>query len=107
MIHHIENERILAEVLNNEKLVVVDFFATWCGPCQMLSPILIELEKEYCENVEFYKVDVDESQDCAMRYGITAMPTLLFFKNGEELERKVGFLTKEELEEIIKDFIKK
>ena len=79
MIHHIENERILSEVLNSNKLVVVDFFATWCGPCQELSPILVELDKQYNGEVQFYKVDVDESQDCAIRYGVNAMTTLVFF----------------------------
>ena len=105
MIHHIENERILSEVLKNEKLVIVDFFAEWCGPCQMLSPILIEIEKEYSEKLEIYKVNVDESQECAMRYGVTAMPTLLFFKNGEEVERQVGYLEKDELEKIVQELM--
>lgn len=104
MIHHIENERVLAEVLNNEKLVIIDFFAEWCGPCQMLTPILQEIDKEYGDSVEIYKVNVDESADCAMRYGVTAMPTLVFFKDGEEVERVVGFMPKEELEKIIKEF---
>ena len=56
MIHHIENERVLSEVLNNEKLVIIDFFAEWCGPCQMLTPILQEIDKEYADSVEIYKV---------------------------------------------------
>ena len=103
MIHHIENERILSEVLNSNKLVVADFFATWCGPCQELSPILVELDKQYNGEVQFYKVDVDESQDCAIRYGVNAMPTLVFFKDGNEIEREVGFLPKEELEELIEE----
>ena len=105
MIHHIENERILSEVLKNEKLVIVDFFAEWCGPCQMLSPILVEIEKEYSEKLEIYKVNVDESQECAMRYGVTAMPTLLFFKNREEVERQVGYLEKDELEKIVQELM--
>lgn len=105
MIHHIENERILSEVLKNEKLVIIDFFAEWCGPCQMLSPILVEIEKEYSEKLEIYKVNVDENQECAMRYGITAMPTLLFFKNGEEVERQVGYLEREELEKIVQELM--
>ncbi len=104
MIHHIENERVLSEVLNNEKLVIVDFFAEWCGPCQMLAPILKEIDEAYSGKVEIYKVNVDESADCAMRYGITAMPTMVFFKDGEEVERVVGFLPKEEIEKIIKEF---
>ena len=104
MIHHIENERVLSEVLNNEKLVIIDFFAEWCGPCQMLTPILQEIDKEYADSVEIYKVNVDESADCAMRYGVTAMPTMVFFKDGEEVERVVGYMPKEELEKIIKEF---
>ena len=105
MIHHIENERILSEVLNSNTLVVIDFFATWCGPCQELSPILVELDKNYNGEVQFYKVDVDEKQDCAIRYGVTAMPTLVFFKDGNEIERKVGLLPKEKLEKIIEELI--
>lgn len=105
MIHHIENEKILTEVLNNDKLVVIDFFAEWCGPCQMLTPIIKDLDIEYNGSVEFYKVNVDESQDCAIRYGVTAMPTLIFFKNGEEVEREVGFLEKEELKKIIDEYL--
>lgn len=105
MIHHIENERILSEVLNNDKLVVIDFFAEWCGPCQMLSPIIKELDTDFEGRVEFYKVNVDESQDVAILYGVTAMPTLVFFKNGEEVERKVGYLEKEELKKIIEELV--
>ena len=102
MVHHIENGQILSEVLSNEKLVIVDFFATWCGPCKMLSPILNEIDNEY-DNVEIYKVDVDENQETTMRYGVTAMPTLVFFKNGQEVERQVGLMPKEELEKIINE----
>lgn len=105
MIHHIENEQILSEVINSEKLVIVDFFAEWCGPCQMLAPILKNLEQKYTDSIEVYKVDVDESQAVAMRYGITAMPTLLFFKDNQEIERQVGYLDEEKLEKIIKELI--
>ncbi len=104
MVHHIENERVLTEVIKSDKLVIVDFFAEWCGPCQMLAPILQEVDKEYSETVEIFKVNVDESADCAMRYGVTAMPTMVFFKDGEEVERVIGFIPKDELEKIIRDF---
>ena len=106
MIHHIESNQILNEVTKSEKLVLIDFYATWCMPCQMLTEVLQVIDKEYAENVEIFKVDVDENQDIAISYGITAMPTLVFYKNNEEVERKVGFLEKEELEEIINDFLK-
>ena len=101
MVHHIENEQIINEVLKSKKLVVVDFFATWCGPCQMLAPVLINLDKKYNEEVEFYKVNVDENQDAAIRYGVSSVPTLVFFKNGEEVERQVGYMEEEELSKII------
>lgn len=102
MIHHIENGQLVSEVIQNEKLVIVDFFATWCGPCQMLTPILADIDKEY-EDVEIYKIDVDENQDATMRYGVTAMPTLVFFKNGKEVERQVGLLPKEALQNLINE----
>ena len=105
MIKHINKENFKTEILDSTEPILVDFFATWCGPCQELSPILIELDKKYGGEVQFYKVDVDEKQECAMRYGITAMPTLVFFKNGEEVEREVGFLTKEKLEKIIEELL--
>lgn len=101
MVHHIENEQIINEVLKNEGLIVVDFFATWCGPCQMLAPVLIELDKKYGEEVLFYKVNVDENQDAAIRYGVSSVPTIIFFKDGEEIERQVGFLDEDELSAII------
>ena len=105
MIHHIENEQILSEVINSEKLVIVDFFAEWCGPCQMLAPILKNLEQKYTDNIEVYKVDVDESQMAAMRYGVTAMPTLIFFKDNQEVERQVGYLDEAKLEKMINELI--
>ena len=92
------------QIKNSDKPVLLDFFAEWCGPCQMLAPILKEIDEAYSDKVEIYKVNVDESADCAMRYGVTAMPTMVFFKDGEEVERIVGFLPKEELEKIIQEF---
>lgn len=106
MVHHIESERVLSEVLSSDKLVVVDFFAEWCGPCQMLAPIIKNLDEKYDGRVEFYKVNVDENQDCAIRYGVTAMPTLVLFKDNQEVERQVGYLEQDELEEIIEEFLK-
>ncbi|KAF9214264.1 hypothetical protein BGZ59_004024 [Podila verticillata] len=76
------------------KLVVVDFFATWCGPCKTLAPILEGLEKKHSSTV-FAKVDVDQAQDCAERHKVTAMPTILFFKQKAEVGRVVGANTSE------------
>lgn len=103
MVHHIEPGQIIDEVLKNEGLVVVDFFATWCAPCQMLAPVLIELDKKYGDEVEFYKVNIDESEDAAMRYGISSVPTLIFFKDGEEIDRQVGFADEDELSNWIEE----
>ena len=103
MIHHIEGSHVIDEVLKSEKLVIVDFFAVWCAPCQMLTDVLREIDKRYSEVVEIFKVDVDEMQEVAIRYEITAMPTLIFFKDGVEVDRKVGFIEVEELENIVKE----
>ncbi len=103
MVHHIEPGQIIDEVLKNEGLVVVDFFATWCAPCQMLAPVIVELEKKYGDEVEFYKVNIDESEDAAIRYGVSSVPTLIFFKNGEEIDRQVGFADEDELSNWIEE----
>ncbi len=103
MVHHIEPGQIIDEVLKNEGLVVVDFFATWCAPCQMLAPVLIELDKKYGDEVEFYKVNIDESEDAAIRYGVSSVPTLIFFKDGEEIDRQVGFADEDELSNWIEE----
>jgi thioredoxin 1 len=82
--------------------VIVDFWADWCGPCKMLSPIFEELSKEI-KNVNFAKVNVDESADVAAENGVRGMPTLVLFKNGEEIDRIVGFSSKESLKRKIVD----
>ena len=105
MIHHIENEKIINEIMSNENLIIIDFFAEWCGPCQMLTPVLRNIDEKYGEKVEIYKVDVDENQSIAMRYGITAMPTLLFFKDGNEVERQVGYIDEDELVKLVDEFV--
>lgn len=100
MIHHIENNQISQEVLKSDKIVIIDFFATWCMPCQMLTPILAEIDKEEPE-LEIFKVNVDENQETAIRYDIVSVPTLIFFKDGKEVERQVGLIEKDKLKEII------
>lgn len=82
-----EFQKILKE--NGSKLILVDFYATWCGPCKMIAPVLEELSKKHL-NVVFCKVDVDEAEDVAQNYEISAMPTFLFFKNGEKIKEVVG-----------------
>lgn len=85
------------ELLQSEKLVIVDFWATWCGPCRMLSPLLDEVEAEMEDQVEVVKVNVDDADEVAMRYRIMSIPTLLFFKNGQMVDRSVGAMPKSAL----------
>ncbi len=85
------------ELLQSEKLVVVDFWATWCGPCRMLSPILDEVEEEMAGKMEVVKVNVDDADEVAAQYRIMSIPTLLFFKNGQVVDKTVGAMPKADL----------
>jgi thioredoxin 1 len=91
-----------AEVKNHEGLVVVDFWADWCGPCKMLAPIMEELSCEMTD-VKFCKVNVDEELSIAMNYKIASIPTLLFVKGGETVGKSVGYQPKEEVKERIEE----
>ena len=79
-----------AEILNTDKPVMVDFWATWCGPCRALAPVVDELAAEYEGKAVIGKCNVDECDEIPMKYGIRSIPTLLFFKNGELVDRLVG-----------------
>jgi thioredoxin 1 len=85
------------ELLQSEKLVIVDFWATWCGPCRMLSPLLDEVEAEMADKIEVVKVNVDDANEIARRFLIMSIPTLLFFKNGVNVDRSVGAMPKSAL----------
>ena len=89
------------ELLADEKLVIVDFWATWCGPCRMLSPLLDEVEEEMADKITVVKVNVDDADEIAMRYRIMSIPTLLFFKNGRQVDKSVGAMPKSALVEKI------
>ena len=89
------------ETINSaSNLVVVDFFATWCGPCKMLSPVLEQAAAEMPE-VSFYKVDIDEEMDLAGRFQVMSVPTLLFFKGGTAVQKSVGAISGQKLRSII------
>lgn len=89
------------EVLNSNIPVLVDFWATWCGPCMMLSPIVEELAKELEGKVKVCKANIDEQEELAAQYGIMVIPTLLLFKDGKEVNRISGYMPKEELLQFI------
>ena len=91
----------IKDVIASGKPLVVDFWAAWCGPCKMLSPVLDELEQEMGDKVVFGKVNVDDNMELSTEYGIMNIPTILFFKNGELVERNVGVATKSKLKEMI------
>ena len=93
------------EITNTDKLVLIDFFATWCGPCKMLSPIISEIANEYSNHVKVCKVNVDENQDLARKYNIMSIPTLIFLKDGKMVKSSVGFCQKSELDGIIKELL--
>ncbi|AIY81577.1 thioredoxin [Clostridium botulinum] len=102
MIKHINDSNFENEVLNCNELVLVDFWATWCGPCRMLSPVLEELEGEFA-NVKFTKIDIDENPLSSRVNEIRSIPTIKLFKNGKPIETSIGFLPKEALSDLIKD----
>ncbi len=88
--------------LIGSKRVVVDFFATWCGPCKMLGPIFEKVASSN-DGVVFIKVDVDKHEDIAREYGVMSIPTVVFFKDGQEIKRNVGFMSEDALQDIIND----
>ena len=98
---HLSKDNFKEEVLESKVPVLVDFWAVWCGPCQMMAPILHELEAEM-PDVQIGKVNVDEQMDLARQFRVVSIPTLIIFKNGQEVQRMVGVTSKEELKDALK-----
>lgn len=93
------------EIINQDKPVLVDFFATWCGPCKMQAPILEEVKQRLGDQVSVIKIDVDENQAVAAQYQVRSVPTLIIFKNGQIRWRQAGVFPANELERLLKENI--
>ena len=89
------------EVLKSDAPVIVDFYATWCGPCKMLSPVLDEFSEKH-PDIKIVKIDVDEETPLAIKFGVASIPTLLLFKNGEKVNQTLGYQTIDQLENFAK-----
>ena len=89
------------EVLKSDKVVLIDFWASWCGPCKMMSPVVDELAEELGDTVKVCKLNIDEEQSLALKYNVMSIPTFIAFKDGKEIGRTVGVQDKEELKSIL------
>lgn len=94
------------EIMESTMPVVVDIYASWCGPCQLMMPIVEELEKELSAKVKFVKMNVDDNRDLTIQFGVTSVPTFLFIKNGDIKQRETGYMSKDALKEKIDALIK-
>ena len=93
----LENENFKEEVLNSEKQVLVDFYADWCGPCKMMSPIIDEIAEELGENVKVGKINVDNNQELAIQYDVMSIPTIMIFNKGNIVKTFIGVTDKNEI----------
>lgn len=101
----INNNEFINEVENKDGLVVVDFFATWCGPCKMLSPVYEALGNEMVEKADFLKVDIDQSMELAQKFEVSTVPTVIIFKDGKPVDRLIGFIPKDNLKSKVESYM--
>jgi len=100
---HFTDSNFKKEVSTSELPVLVDFWATWCGPCQMVAPIIEELAREYDKKIKIGKIDIDENPKTPTHYAVMSIPTLMFFKKGRVVDQAVGALSKAELKKKIEE----
>lgn len=104
MIKEVNDANFNDLVLKSDKTAVVDFWASWCGPCRMLAPIMEEVENELKDNINFFKLNVDENPVSAQTYRVASIPTLLIFKNGKAVNSLIGFRPKDSIVSILKKY---
>jgi len=97
----IKNDNFEEEVIKSNKIVLLDFWASWCGPCRMLSPIVDEVSDELGDSIKVGKINVDEEPDLASKYQIMSIPTLVIIKDGKEMKRSVGVISKSEIKNLL------
>lgn len=101
MVNHLKSESDFNEIVKGEKPVLVDFYATWCGPCKMIAPIIDEIAEEQ-NDVEICKLNVDEAYDVVKKCNVVGIPALVLFKDGKEVARKLGYCKKQEILDMFK-----
>lgn len=97
----ITSQNFESEIANEKKPIILDVFATWCGPCQQMIPIMEELEQELGSQYKFAKLNVDEAREISIRYGVTSVPTFIFIHNNVVKAKETGYMSKESLQEVI------
>lgn len=101
MIISVKGNNFQEEAVNTDKLVLVDFYATWCGHCKALAPVLEEVSEKYSDSIKIVKVDVDEEESIAAKFGIVSIPTIVFLKNGQTVTSFVGLKSAAEIEKLV------
>lgn len=105
MVIDVKKSNFQEEVISADKLVLVDLYATWCTPCKALAPVLEELADKYADKIKVVKVNVDEEESIAAKFGIASIPTVIFFKNGQTAASFVGLRSASEIEKMIEKFL--
>lgn len=107
MLNHGTDATFETDVLKSSKPVLVDFWATWCGPCKMLAPVVEEISNDMENDINVVKIDVDENPNTASEFGIVSIPTLILFKDGKPLTKLVGFRPQSQIETVLKEALSK